>query len=84
MIKLKCPYCNGEESKVVDSRATEDDGAIRRRRECLNCNKRYTTYEKIENIQIFVIKRNLTREVFDRDKIISGVIRACEKDLYQD
>jgi len=76
---VKCPYCNGEESKVVDSRATEDDGAIRRRRECLNCNKRYTTYEKIEDIQIFVIKRNLTREVFNRDKIISGVIRACEK-----
>lgn len=76
---MKCPYCNGEESKVVDSRATEDDGSIRRRRECLNCSKRYTTYEKIENIQIFVIKRNLTREVFDRDKIISGVIRACEK-----
>ncbi|WP_346887277.1 transcriptional regulator NrdR [Clostridium sp. UBA1056] len=76
---MKCPYCNGEESKVVDSRATDDDGSIRRRRECLNCSKRYTTYEKIENIQIFVIKRNLTREVFDRDKIISGVIRACEK-----
>lgn len=76
---MKCPYCNGEESKVVDSRATDDDGSIRRRRECLNCSKRYTTYEKIENIQIFVIKRNLTREIFDRDKIISGVIRACEK-----
>ncbi len=76
---MKCPYCNGEESKVVDSRATEDDGAIRRRRECLNCNKRYTTYEKIEDIQIFVIKRNLTRELFNRDKIVSGVIRACEK-----
>lgn len=76
---MKCPYCNGEESKVVDSRATEDDEAIRRRRECLNCGKRYTTYEKVENIQIFVIKRNLTREVFDRDKIISGLIRACEK-----
>jgi len=79
VIIVKCPYCNGEESKVVDSRATEDDGAIRRRRECLNCNKRYTTYEKIEDIQIFVIKRNLTRELFNRDKIISGVIRACEK-----
>ncbi|WP_346895816.1 transcriptional regulator NrdR [Clostridium sp. UBA7503] len=76
---MKCPYCNGEESKVVDSRATEDDGAIRRRRECLSCNKRYTTYEKIEDIQIFVIKRNLTRELFNRDKIVSGVIRACEK-----
>lgn len=76
---MKCPYCSGEESKVVDSRATEDDGAIRRRRECLSCNKRYTTYEKIEDIPVFVIKRNLTREIFNRDKIINGVIRACEK-----
>lgn len=76
---MKCPYCSGEESKVVDSRATEDDVAIRRRRECLVCNKRYTTYEKIEDIPIFVIKRNLTREIFSRDKIINGVIRACEK-----
>lgn len=76
---MKCPYCSGEESKVVDSRATEDDGAIRRRRECLGCNRRYTTYEKIEDIPVFVIKRNLTREIFSRDKIINGVIRACEK-----
>lgn len=76
---MKCPYCSGEESKVVDSRATEDDGAIRRRRECLACNRRYTTYEKIEDIPVFVIKRNLTREIFSRDKIINGVIRACEK-----
>ncbi|MEG1255271.1 transcriptional regulator NrdR [Clostridium sp.] len=76
---MKCPYCSGEESKVVDSRSTEDEVAIRRRRECLGCNKRYTTYEKIEDIQVFVIKRNLTREVFNRDKIINGVIRACEK-----
>lgn len=76
---MKCPFCGGEESKVVDSRATEDDGAIRRRRECLKCNKRYTTYEKIEDIPVFVIKRNLTREVFNRDKIINGLIRACEK-----
>ncbi|MDU4889113.1 MAG: transcriptional regulator NrdR [Clostridium sp.] len=76
---MKCPYCSGEESKVVDSRATEDDGAIRRRRECLGCNRRYTTYEKIEDIPVFVIKRNLAREIFSRDKIINGVIRACEK-----
>lgn len=76
---MRCPYCGGEESKVVDSRATEDDGAIRRRRECLVCNKRYTTYEKIEDIPVFVVKRNLTREVFNRDKIINGLIRACEK-----
>ena len=76
---MKCPYCSGEESKVVDSRATEDDGAIRRRRECLGCNRRYTTYEKIEDIPVFVIKRNLAREIFSRDKIINCVIRACEK-----
>ena len=76
---LKCPYCNGEESKVVDSRSTEDNIAIRRRRECLNCNRRYTTYEKIEDISIFVIKRDLTRELFNRDKLMSGIMRACEK-----
>ncbi|MEG0306948.1 MAG: transcriptional regulator NrdR [Clostridium sp.] len=76
---MKCPYCSSEESKVVDSRSTEDEVAIRRRRECFGCNKRYTTYEKIEDIQVFVIKRDLTREVFNRDKIINGVIRACEK-----
>jgi len=76
---MKCPYCNGDESKVVDSRSTEDNIAIRRRRECLKCNKRYTTYEKIEYIQLSVVKRDLTREVFNRDKIINGIIRACEK-----
>jgi len=76
---LKCPYCSGEESKVVDSRSTEDNVAIRRRRECLSCNRRYTTYEKIEDISIFVIKRDLTRELFNRDKIINGLMRACEK-----
>ncbi|MPM27659.1 Transcriptional repressor NrdR [bioreactor metagenome] len=76
---MKCPYCNGEESKVVDSRSTEDNVAIRRRRECLNCNRRYTTYEKVEDISIFVIKRDLTRELFNRDKVINGIMRACEK-----
>jgi transcriptional repressor NrdR len=76
---LKCPYCNGEESKVVDSRSIEDNIAIRRRRECLSCNRRYTTYEKIEDISIFIIKRDLTRELFNRDKVISGIMRACEK-----
>lgn len=76
---MKCPYCNGDESKVVDSRSIDDNIAIRRRRECLICNKRYTTYEKVEYIQVSVIKRDLTREVFDRDKVINGIIRACEK-----
>ncbi|MEG2353235.1 MAG: transcriptional regulator NrdR [Clostridium sp.] len=76
---MKCPYCNYAESKVIDSRATDDDSAIRRRRECLGCNKRYTTYEKVENIPILVIKKDSSREYFDRNKIINGLIKACEK-----
>lgn len=77
--KMKCPYCSYEESKVVDSRATEDEMAIRRRRECLKCGKRYTTYEKIEDIPILVIKKDLSREYFDKSKLISGLIKACQK-----
>ena len=77
---MRCPYCNYDESKVVDSRATDDKTAIRRRRECLHCNRRYTTYEKIEDIPILVIKKNSSsREYFDRNKIINGLIKACEK-----
>jgi len=76
---LKCPYCGFSESKVVDSRSTEDDSSIRRRRECLGCNKRYTTYEKIEDIPILIIKKNMNREYFDRTKIINGLIKACQK-----
>lgn len=76
---MKCPYCGYEESKVVDSRSTEDNMAIRRRRECLKCNKRYTTYEKIEDIPTLVIKKDLSREYFDKSKIINGLIKACQK-----
>jgi len=76
---MKCPYCSFEESKVVDSRATEDNMAIRRRRECLNCGKRYTTYEKVEDIPILIIKKDLSREYFDKSKIINGLIKACQK-----
>jgi len=76
---MRCPFCNFEESKVVDSRSSEDKSAIRRRRECLKCNKRYTTYEKVENIPILIIKRNKDRENFDRNKLLNGLIRACEK-----
>lgn len=76
---MKCPYCNYDESKVVDSRSTDDNSAIRRRRECLKCKKRYTTYEKLENIPILVVKKNSSREYFDRNKIINGLIKACEK-----
>ena len=76
---MKCPFCGFEESKVVDSRATEDNTTIRRRRECLKCNKRYTTYEKIEDFPILVIKKDFTRENFNKEKIINGLIIACQK-----
>ncbi|WP_416176326.1 transcriptional regulator NrdR [Clostridium sp.] len=76
---MKCPYCGYEESKVVDSRSTEDNRATRRRRECLRCKKRYTTYEKVEDIPILVIKKNMDREYFDRNKILNGLIKACQK-----
>lgn len=76
---MKCPYCGYEESKVVDSRSTEDNLSIRRRRECLQCSKRYTTYEKIEDLPILVVKKDLSREFFDKSKIINGIIKACEK-----
>ncbi|MFL0198540.1 transcriptional regulator NrdR [Clostridium sp. WILCCON 0269] len=76
---MKCPYCGYGESKVVDSRSTDDNMAIRRRRECLSCNKRYTTYEKIENVPLLVIKKNMSREYFDRTKILNGLMKACQK-----
>jgi transcriptional regulator NrdR len=76
---MKCPYCSFEESKVVDSRSTEDNMSIRRRRECLQCGKRYTTYEKIEDLPILVIKKDSSREFFDKKKIINGLIKSCEK-----
>ncbi|WP_373898518.1 transcriptional regulator NrdR [Haloimpatiens sp. FM7315] len=76
---MKCPYCGYEESKVVDSRSTEDSTAIRRRRECSKCGKRYTTYEKVEDIPILVVKKDASREYFDRNKIIAGLIKACQK-----
>ncbi|AJG97860.1 NrdR family transcriptional regulator [Clostridium beijerinckii] len=76
---MKCPFCGFEESKVVDSRSTDDNTTIRRRRECFKCNKRYTTYEKIEDFPILVIKKDLTRENFNKEKIINGLIIACQK-----
>lgn len=79
MKKLKCPFCLYEESKVVDSRSADDYNAIRRRRECLRCGKRYTTYEKVEDIPILVIKKDSTRENFNKEKIINGLIKACQK-----
>ena len=76
---MKCRYCLSTESKVVDSRPTEDGTAIRRRRECINCGKRFTTYEKIEEVPIMVIKKDGSREPFDSKKILAGVRKACEK-----
>lgn len=76
---MKCPFCSFEESKVVDSRATDDNTTIRRRRECLSCGKRYTTYEKIEDIPVQVVKKDNTRESFNKDKIVNGLIVACQK-----
>ena len=76
---MKCPYCLHEESKVVDSRSADDYASIRRRRECLKCTKRYTTYEKVEDIRILVVKKDATREAFDKDKILAGLIKACQK-----
>ncbi|MCX5702800.1 MAG: transcriptional regulator NrdR [Candidatus Omnitrophica bacterium] len=76
---MKCPYCNYKEDKVVDSRATAEECAIRRRRECLKCGKRFTTYEYIEEVSLMVIKKDGRREPFDRKKVLSGIIKACEK-----
>ena len=76
---MKCPHCGFQESKVVDSRHSEDGTSIRRRRECLNCQKRFTTYEIIERLPMVVVKRDGSRESFDRVKLINGMVRACEK-----
>lgn len=76
---MKCPYCGYEESKVIDSRSADDGERIRRRRECLNCGKRFTTHEVIETVPLIVVKRDNSREVFDRNKLTSGILRACEK-----
>lgn len=76
---MKCPYCGCEESKVIDSRPAEDGEKIRRRRECVNCEKRFTTYEIIETLPIVVVKKDKSRQMFDRTKLIGGMLRACEK-----
>ena len=76
---MKCPYCNHEDTKVVDSRPVEDGLATRRRRECTKCKKRFTTFEKIENSLLVVVKKDGTREPFDKDKITKGVMNACRK-----
>ena len=76
---MKCPFCGDQESKVVDSRHSEDGLSIRRRRECLACQRRFTTYEVVESLPIIVIKRDGTRQAFDRDKIIKAMVRAFDK-----
>ena len=76
---MKCPFCAFEESKVIDSRPTDEGERIRRRRECIKCGKRFTTYEIIESVPIFVIKKDKSREAFDRNKLLGGMMRACEK-----
>ncbi len=76
---MKCPYCGSSEIEVVETRDSEDLETIRRRRECLKCEKRFTTYERIENINLVVIKKDGRREQFDRDKLKRGIIRSCEK-----
>lgn len=76
---MKCPFCGDQESKVVDSRRSEDGQSIRRRRECLNCQRRFTTYEMVESLPIIVVKRDGTRQNFDRNKILNSMIRAFDK-----
>ena len=76
---MKCLYCGSMDSKVIDSRVSEDGASIRRRRECLNCGRRFTTYETVERIPVFIIKKDGTRELFDVNKVRSGIMKACEK-----
>ena len=76
---MKCPYCGNVESKVVDSRPAEEGSSIRRRRECLRCSKRFTTYETVESLPMVVIKKDGSRQTFDRNKVLRGIQRSCEK-----
>lgn len=76
---MKCPYCADQEDKVIDSRPTDDGTTIRRRRECLKCHKRYTTYEKVESLPILVVKKDGSRQAYEREKVQKGILRACEK-----
>ena len=76
---MKCPYCNEADTKVIDSRPADDNSSIRRRRQCERCGKRFTTYEKLETMPLMVIKKDKTREPYDRSKMMSGILRACHK-----
>ena len=76
---MKCPFCGYAESKVIDSRPADENASIRRRRECLSCGKRFTTYETVECLPIIVVKKDGRRQIFDRNKVLKGMVRACEK-----
>jgi transcriptional repressor NrdR len=76
---MKCPYCRELENKVIDSRMTKEGNAVRRRRECIGCNHRFTTYERVEEVPLVLIKKDGRRETFDRNKVLAGMQRACEK-----
>lgn len=76
---MKCPFCNHQDTKVIDSRGQDDNSVIRRRRLCENCEKRFTTYERIDMIPITVIKRDGTREIFDKNKLLGGIMKSCNK-----
>ena len=76
---MRCPYCTHPESKVVDSRPADEGTSIRRRRECLECHKRFTTYETVESLPLVVIKKDASRQTFDKTKLLNGMLRACEK-----
>lgn len=76
---MRCPFCNSADTKVIDSRPTEEGHAIRRRRGCDTCGKRFTTYEKVEETILMVVKKDSSREVFDRNKVLNGIVKACEK-----
>ena len=78
-VNMKCPFCNHSETKVLDSRPTEDSASIRRRRECFSCQKRFTTYENVEDIPVYVIKKDGAREPFNKRKIMTGILKSCEK-----
>jgi transcriptional repressor NrdR len=76
---MKCPFCSYQEDKVIDSRPTDEGATIRRRRECLSCHKRYTTYEKVESLPVMVVKKDGSRQPYEREKVRKGILRACEK-----
>ena len=76
---MRCPYCNAPESKVIDSRPTDESNSIRRRRECLGCGKRFTTYETVESVPLVVVKKDGSRQSFDKQKILNSMLRACDK-----